>query len=224
MDPTGCPPGFVTDRVLYGRASETCNIQIGGYIAFVAILFSLRAVTAAIHVLDWRRRQANAKVKQSRLLPGKKFKQRLPIVPGLSVIFTIVYGSFCLLVGLNVVNAENGGSAFIFGIGWTLFGLMSLFFLTKFISLGYRIVPRAKSQRFETISGVDKLSRFTAWGRFGLFLLVILLAGQFTLLCVVSFLYNADDRYVRAAFGLQAAFVGLQGFSALGHLERVKQV
>lgn len=219
MNQTGCPAGFATDEVLlYASQPLSCNVNMSAYIVLSVILMLLKTFASCHYVRAWVKRQYNEKNK-------KRLEGRLPIVPIISWLSWLLHLAYFILIGLGVADAKNGLAAFLFGIGWTYFAFLSILFLLKFVSLGYRIAPRsAATKTFRLMPGAEKLSHFNIKGKISLFICVLMTILQFIFFCIVPFFYAVDDRYIRAGFGIQGYFLVQHAMSITNHFERVKHL
>jgi hypothetical protein len=137
-----------------------------------------------------RRRKETVASHKDRLMCGR----RLPIVPllaaGVSVVMIVMYA----LVGLNVVNTENGGGTFFLGLILALYGFTNILLLLKFVSLGSNIImpsvskKRASAHQYSFVNKERQaqLSKFDAKGKLNLALAVATFFGMGVCCCVIG--------------------------------------
>ena len=216
VDTTGCPDGWATDHViLMNNDPLACDVPTAAFIVVAIVVTILRIFASTQHTISWIKRSR----KESKAT-SKANRGRLPIVPTLSWMLTFCYFLMFLLSGLNIANSKNGAAPMLFGIGWTFFAIISLLYLARFVSLGYRIaVP---TSRLGLLSGAEKLARFDTKGKISLALSMVAIVVQFCFLCIVPFYFKVDERYIRVAIGVQAYFVVQHAISITHHIERVK--
>lgn len=221
MNQTDCPPGRATDQVIsLANIPGSCDVDFNGFVALVVFLGLTKILITIQHSLRWVQRERNIKTKQ--ILLDRK---RWPVVPLISWGSAVAYLLFLIGSATDTFNAYNGWNAFMFGIGWLFYGLSSVMFLMKFVSLGHRIAPRSKSAVIRSIAGVEKLSKFDTAGKFSLCAGLAALVVQTVLLCIVQMIPGTDHEVmIRAAFGAQGYLVLQHILSILHHVERIKQV
>jgi hypothetical protein len=222
VNTTGCAPGWATDQFLLVESVPlSCNAPLAGFISLSVFIFSMKIFVAIHHSMTWRRRYLKEKNSSART---KRYQGRLPIVPTLTWLFVLSYALLFTLSGLNIINAQNGGAPALIGICWTIMAISALLFLRKFVSLGYRIAPRPKGAAFSSVAGMENLSKFDTKGKISLALCVSAVIVQFVLFCIMPFFYNADDRFIRAAVGVEGYFIIQNAISIANHVNRVKNM
>lgn len=217
MNTTGCAPGWATDQVLfYNNFQGACDMSVGAWIGITTVLIVLKFITAAGQSYLWYLREKDYKAKVQ-----KQKQKRMPMVPILSWSMFCIYFFIFLLPFYNVANTSNGFSGFVWGIGWLVFGLLSIIFFLKFIRLGSRILP-SKARAFTKPYG-DSLSKLDMPGQISLVFQVLALIGQLIVLCVVGPIYPNENFVIRTGSAFHAWFTFQHGVSMLVHFERIKK-
>ena len=193
MNQTGCLPGFATDTILfYSNVPQSCDMSVSAYIAFASLINLGKLFVALGHSYLWLRRAGNLKAKQT----AKKLNdRRIPIVPLLSWLSMITYILFFVFTGTD--NSFKGEANFLFGFGWLIFGILSLVYLLKFVSLGHRMVPKNHLKLFAKVG--EKLSKLNLSGKVGVFFCLLTLVGQTLTMCVVGLLFPQAYVVIRIA-------------------------
>ena len=110
MDPTDCPPGFATDRVLLFPSANTCDNSIDAFIGTFVFIAIFRSLVNLKQWQYWLRKNRQETPKQA----GRYvFKRRIPIVPMLGVFAVLSLVLFTWLVSTNVANTVNGFSCLL---------------------------------------------------------------------------------------------------------------
>ena len=217
MNASGCPAGLATDQILfYENVQLACDMSISAWIGMGSALVFAKGFTAIGHTNMYYERERAYKQKNPREL-----RRRIPWVPLLSWLMFLNYVLFFVLPALEVANSKNGVAGFFFGLGWLLFGCLSVIFLLKFIALGYKIIPtqsRVLSQKDH-----DRLSQFEWKGKLSFALSIAALACQTVMLCIVGLIVPDDYTIIRIASGFHAWFTAQHGISMTIHIERIKK-
>ena len=217
MNTTGCPPGWATDQIVfYENRPFSCDLNINAWIAMGSILIFAKVLTAIGHSHLWYSRN-----KAWRERKVEKRRQRsIPFVPILSWIQVCCYMGIFILPAFNLASTENGVAAFFFGVGWMVYGLLSVIFLMKFVQLGARILPR--KARTVTKPYNESLRRLDTKGKLSLGFQFLAIAGQTFVLCVLGLAFPNQNFVVRVATGFHAWCTAQHGATMLIHFERVK--
>ena len=129
MDPTGCPPGFYTDRAFQVVPVNICDTPIWLYWFLTLSVSFLRIITFGKKFFDHL----------------KKAQENSVFKPTLSLIFHFFAGISYLIVsicvGLNVANVENGISFSLYSIAYLTFIFNYSNLLIRTVRLGERLIP-----------------------------------------------------------------------------------
>jgi hypothetical protein len=221
VNQTNCPAGFATDEILlHNQVDGACDLNVGAYVAIGAFLILVKFLIALQHTRAWLVRKKALKKRPSQI-------RRLPFVPALSWFMVCCYIPFFALTWTNIGSVHNGIPAALFGLGWFCIGLLCMFYLFKFVSLGYRIIPhripsRVHSSDDESKDGDDSTSRFDFAGKFSVICCFIALAGQSICFVILPLVIPDDVRILRIGFGFQTWFILQHSFSITHHFQRVK--
>jgi hypothetical protein len=218
MNTTNCPQGWATDKMFYfENADNACDLLVSAWFGTMSTIVILKFTTAVMLTALWIRRQQRAESK----VAARRSKNRWPLVP--MILWLMIVPYFVATV-LSVIIPEQIGLAlpFLYGCGWFLYGLYFFSYLAKFISLGYRIIPR----KHQALLNEDKntLEKVNLILGLGIISAAIALLGQTFVLCVGSLVYPNQYLVIRIGAGFNAWFM-FQGASiAVYQLNRVLQV
>ena len=191
-------------------------MSIGAWIFIGVGISTLKLAVAIGYTLMWVRREKIRKIKKL------QDNQRIPFVPIISWIFFFSLALMFILSSLDIANSQNSIVSCIFGISWCCFGLLTIIYLMKFISLGHRIVRTGK--HLTSSSNEQTLAKFDSKGKIFFFFMLVALAGQTATYSIVAVLIPNNYTIIRIGNGLQFWFLLQVGFSVLNHFERVKNV
>jgi hypothetical protein len=218
MNTTGCPDGWATDVIMFYNNEElACDMPVAVWIVFFVVFCGLKLFVAITHTKLWVTREHKRENNRSTAGRGRSARsRRFPIVPAMSWMLFMIYLAFFLVSTLNVAR---GVPAFIFGLGWMLFGLIYLAYAFKFINLGHRIGARStdisKSER-------DKLSKIDVIGKIIVVIGFVSLIGQTICYCVLGLIYPSDYMFIQIANGFDGWFVASATTILLYQMQRVK--
>lgn len=173
MDTTSCPPGMATDRAFLRNVPVgTCDVNVA---TFWGIVLSI-AIARTIGFLG--------KVRNYVSTVGFTFKPRRVFSLLVSLSSTVSYHLMAILLGLNIVNAENGWSFTVYSIGYFSFIVDFSMMLFKIVRLGRRVIPLPRNQM--TNSETDYLAKFTRTGMVLAFLQIIMACVSSVALIILS--------------------------------------
>jgi hypothetical protein len=217
VNQTGCPPGWATDEIMfYGNPPASCDMSVGAWIFLALFAIVIKFITALGHSYLWMKRKEFMQTSKNHAVQGLRF----PLVPILTWLLLVVFVLMFVLTSLNLVNVKNNGAAFLFGVGWLIYGIFSNVFLVKFIGLGHRMLPNSRVRAF--VKGKSaRLSKLNIKGKVSLFFSLIALICQTVALCIVSLFVTDNFVVVRVAAAFQFWFCTQHGISMMIHFERV---
>lgn len=173
MDTTLCPPGMATDRAfLRDVPVGTCNVSAT---AFWGIVMSIAVVRTIAFF---------GKVRNYVAAVGLTFKSRRIFSVLVSLASAVSYIVLGILLGLNVVNADNGWSFSLYSIGYFPFIVDFTMMLFKIVRLGRRIIALPRDQM--TNVDTDYLSKFTKKGMVLAFLQIVMACVSSVVLIILS--------------------------------------
>lgn len=200
------------------------------YVSIGSILIACKVFIGFQHSYSWWLKDVRNRERRG------GYSRRFPVVPTISWSLFGFYLAFFVLTFLDVGTARNGIPAALFGLGWLSVGIVSLFYLFKFVSLGYRIIPhRIRATRMPLASsrissgaraGIpdedETLSKFDFAGKFSVVCCFLALTVQTICFVILAPIMPGDTRILRIGFGFQAWFMFQHQFCLTHHFRRVK--
>jgi len=223
MNTTGCKSGYATDEILnYENIPGACDMPVAGFLAWGILLVLIKLFVAIAHTRTWLNRRNKKSVVSK--IRRRQQRRKFPIIPILSWLGFITFLLFVILVSTNAANTSNGGSVFLQGFAILMLNTVCLFFLTKFVSLGYRIAPKMKnldSQMEETGRGIGQFDRFLKFNMTLCIISTVCSVGLFSILALA--LVDTNRSYiVRAGYAFESLFVFEVTVLDCYHVGRVK--
>jgi len=216
MNTTSCPSGFATDSVIYyGNTIGNCDASAAGFYAVGGITTGVRLLLAVQQSRVWFAKENRSETKKLRMT------RKFPLVPFCSLAVSIVFLVLYVFIATDTGNTSNNVPSVLFGIGYTFFGLLCLLYVAKFVSLGHRIIPKAKLMN--KIDGIDALSKFDALGKVGLIMCFCTLSCQTVFFCVMPYVIDPTTA-IQVGYGMDGAFLFSQNALVIYHISRVKAV
>jgi hypothetical protein len=103
MNCTGCPTAdFCTDGAYRLATPLECNTSMSAYYGYTFSIFSLKMLSTLKQFDHWYRRNRG--------------QRKFPIGPINSFLFTALLAVQISLIGVNVLNFENGGSFVLYSL------------------------------------------------------------------------------------------------------------
>jgi len=187
MDTTGCPPGLATDRVfLKDTPVGLCNVELALYWGISFTVCALRLIAFL------------GKVRNYVAVVGFRIRSRRILTVLVSLGSTVSYFLLASLIGVNVVNADNGWSFSLYSIGYFAFIIDFTMMLFKIVRLGRRVIALPKEQLGQTED--DYLAKFTKRGIVLAFLQIVMAIVSSIVLIIMSPIYP-DKELVLGTIG-----------------------
>jgi len=219
MNPSACTTAnYADDQLLLFSLTVQCQVYMPAYYATWSVLIAARLVLMGIQFRVWRNREA----KRRMISVQRNHKQRLPFVPMLSMISTLLTVLVFALGAADVVNQYNGASFFLLGGLCLTMTVQVLFLLVRLIKLGSRVF-RSKESSSQNFASEEqaRLSRFDLFLGI-MFVLCICSILQF---CVVFILlpleYPGNLVLAQIGFSAISQLMFFVGASLFWQIERV---
>lgn len=193
MDTTGCPESYATDISFEPPTPYSqCSTYLPTFWGIVSTFAILRFIAFVKQTMNWRA----VNKRQSR-------KGRLPVAPGLSLIFVFFYSLLLLLAGLNIVNVNNGVSFTLYSLAFIPYALTCSLILFRTVRLGAKIIPLSRDMGL-----VDRnLHKFGHVGKllvaFQVFSIVL---SSFALIVLSPIFPEQHDLLGKLGFAFKGAF------------------
>jgi len=219
MNPSACTTAnYADDQLLLFSLTVQCQVYMPAYYATWSVLIAARLVLMGIQFRVWRNREAKRKVTSNQ----KHHKHRLPLVPVLSMITTLLTVLMFALGAADIVNQYNGASFFLLGGFCLTVSIPGIFLLVRLVKLGGNVF-RSKGSSSQNFASDEqaRLSRFD-WFLGIMFALCICSILQFFVVFVLFPLeYPGHVVLAQIGFSAMAQLIFLCGVCVIWQIERV---
>lgn len=203
MDPTGCPPNTANDFgwrydtlvILSNNDSSDLRCTIRNVSALLGTLWALtiiRGLMSAKQMSDWIKREKRRKKQRAGMT-------RLPILPSLSILQTVVQAVTIGLFQYDLASTRNGTSMLL-ACAWACCSALQVATIfKKILSLGLRILPMSvKNAEAQSPNQLKQLDRFQKLS-IGIFLVTQVFNWVMTIIGATAF---AGQAWTAQAFWL----------------------
>ena len=219
MNPSACTTAnYADDQLLLFSPTVQCQVYMPAYYATWSVLIAARLVLMGIQFRVWRNREA----KRRMISVQRNHKQRLPFVPMLSMISTLLTVLVFALGAADVVNQYNGASFFLLGGLCLTLTMQGLFLLLRLVKLGGNVF-RSKGSSSQNFASDEqaKLARFDLFLGALFALCICSILQFFVVFILLSLVYPGHVVLAQIGFSALAQLMFFNGVCIIWQIERV---